>query len=158
MMKIKIAFLLALLLPVFIYSQSKSIQINWSDAKVFEDDYGQVKVPHFDENKFSVNEYGVITYVDEWDVNQDVQSGSVQIVNPVFETINVGQLHDVDISLLKNSLRPFLATSVARGKRKAHLELNPIIKIGNTIKRLKSCTLTYQFNNNLSTVNTFSNT
>lgn len=156
MMKIKIAFLLALLLPVILHSQNKFIQIDWSEAKVFQDDYGQVKVPYFNNENFSVNEYGVITYVNEWNINQDIDESSVQIVNPIYEVISANQLFDVDKTQIKSTLSPSLSTATSRGKRKAHLEFNPIIKSGNTFKRLKSCTISYQFRNNFSTTSSFS--
>jgi hypothetical protein len=150
MMKKKYFLLLGVLLPAIVFSQNLSVQLNWNDAQVFTNDYGSVKTPSFNEQNFVLAGDGTIKFYKEWNVNQSVDETSVQVINPTFETISESALFDLDRAKIPTNLNPILLNSKSKQSRSVYFEINPILKQGNTFKRIKTFEIVYQVSTDFS--------
>ncbi|NQY06436.1 MAG: hypothetical protein HRT68_09720 [Flavobacteriaceae bacterium] len=156
MMKKNFIVILGILLSSLGFSQNFSVELKWEDEKLFSNDYQKMKSPYFNEENFVIHPEGRLDFVKQWEVNQPINEASIQIVNPVFETISTSRLLDLNSDELLSSINPVLSNGLARDKRYAMLRLNPIIKESGVIKRLVSFDVSYQNASNFSQ-NTFSN-
>lgn len=156
---------LTLVLCTFLgFSQnSKEFSLVWSENNSVFVGTTKYKVPQFQKENFEFNpDYKSVKYVAVFKVEQYVSENSVTIKNVVYENIDASYLGDLDKNKISSKLdfKPF--SSYARDDAYLSFAFNPIIKEGNTYKKVKSFVLEYSFSNsnrnsNSNVVNTIQN-
>lgn len=128
-----------------------TITLEWNDtAKVVENDL--VKVPYFDNMGFYYDApYRQIKYSNSFEVPFVANENSVTLISVRTAPIEKADLHDINISQIPNTIDFLLESGQAREQFFASVTFNPIIKEGNSFKKVLSITYSYQLatNNNL---------
>ncbi|SHH24929.1 type IX secretion system sortase PorU [Winogradskyella jejuensis] len=127
----------------FSFAQQKQFTINWNGDKNLEAGYAKVVVPSFDENHFSYNVESGLTYYSEWKESGLVNETSVNLSNVVYNPISRSELKDLELTTIKSNLDYKLVNTEARGKHSVYFQFNPIVKEGNSYKKVMSFTLNY---------------
>lgn len=144
------------------FGQQKQFTINWNGHRTLETAFTKIEVPSFDSNHFNYEAEKGLTYFAEWNENNTIDETSANLTNVVFSTISVSELKDLDKSVIPSELTFSLKNTNARGKKSVFLEMSPIIKEGNSYKKVTSFSVTYNsglFNRsaNRSSVSSISN-
>lgn len=133
-------FLYLFLLPIISFSQiNGSITINWQDKK--EMNYGENKmiIPHFTGSSFRFDTTKKsITLLQNLNQQGISNGSSVQITNPIYESVSRTDLGDLAIESIPQNLNASLIITNSRDLKHTFLFLNPIVKDGNGYKRLTS--------------------
>ena len=111
------------------------VKIDWRDGKYPYYDNNTLDIPWFDSENFVYKE-GKIFFVKKIETDGYVNEGSLQITNTIFENVParlVSQLKGIP-----NSIEAFAENSIARDVFSTVVQLSPIIKDGNSYKRIKS--------------------
>lgn len=149
--------LLLLLAFIGISQEQKDITINWTEKKAFS--YGDYSftIPQFNIENYQFDSYSKsIKYLLTFNLNNIVSENNFQISNLVFETIPENQLGDLseqNIASFKYSFK----TNIARDKFYGQLSLTPIIKEGNTFKKLISFSYSISHNQTNRNINSPNN-
>jgi len=141
------------LLCFFSYAQQKQFSINWNGYQNLEAGYAKVVVPSFEPNHFSYSFDRGLVYFAEWSENGLINESSVTLGNVIYNPISKSELKDLNIASIASEAKVKLINVNARGKRSVYFEINPIIKDGNSFKKIKSFTINY----NLGAENRISN-
>lgn len=145
------------LICLIAFSQRKQFTINWSGQQIFEAGYAKITLPSFDRKHYSYSEDKGINYYTEWKESSLVNESSVRLNNVSYQAISVSDLKDLDLSKIKTEAKPKLVNIDARGKRSVYFEVNPIIKDGNSYKKITSFSISYSLGSaNRSTNSSFS--
>ncbi len=135
------------LLPIISFSQiNGSFTIDWKEKK--EMNFGESKmiIPYFSGNAFRFDSSKKsITLMLHLDQTNASGGASVQISNVIYESISAADLGDLSQKSIAEKPDETLKSASSRGQRQIFLLLNPIIKEGNSFKRIKS--FTYSVNN-----------
>ena len=142
-----------ILLCFFSYAQQKQFSINWNGYQNLEAGYAKVVVPSFEPNHFSYSFDRGLVYFAEWSENGLINESSVTLGNVIYNPISKSELKDLNIASIASEAKVKLINVNARGKRSVYFEINPIIKDGNSFKKIKSFTINY----NLGAENRISN-
>lgn len=139
-MKKSIQFLI-LLSFVFGVSQQKTFTIQWEGTKEMATEISRLEIPFFN-NGFSFSPESGLKFVAQWS-SREVNSNSIKISNVAYATLTQSDLKDLDIKSIPSKLIYKLQNSSGRDKNYAFLELSPIIREGNTYKKVTSFTIQY---------------
>lgn len=133
----------------FVFSQkSETIAIEWIEGSYAFAENTIVNIPHFKPDSFEYNDVDKsISYISRINTNVIAKSGSVTVQNVTFESISLLQLGDLDVKNIKKSLEFTLYNTKARDENIVIVKFNPIIKEGNTFKKVKSIVYSYDFDN-----------
>ena len=142
-----------ILICFFSYAQQKQFSINWNGYQNLEAGYAKVVVPSFESNHFSYSFDSGLVYFAEWSENGPINESSVTLGNVIYNPISKSELKDLNIASIASEAKAKLINVNARGKRSVYFEINPIIKDGNSFKKIKSFTINY----NLGAENRISN-
>ncbi len=142
-----------ILICFFSYAQQKQFSINWNGYQNLEAGYAKVVVPSFEPNHFSYSFDRGLVYFAEWSENGLINESSVTLGNVIYNPISKSELKDLNIASIASEAKVKLINVNARGKRSVYFEINPIIKDGNSFKKIKSFTINY----NLGAENRISN-
>ncbi|MBZ4036149.1 type IX secretion system sortase PorU [Flavobacterium sp. 17A] len=128
------------LLPIICFSQiNGSFTVDWQGKK--EMNYGEQKliIPYFSGNsfRFDTTKKSITLMLN---LNQSVFSGSssIQISNVIYEQISNADLGDLTPNNIPEKPNESIKTASSRGIQQVFLNLSPIIKDGNSFKRIKS--------------------
>lgn len=135
----------ALLCSFLSYSQEKGeVILNWVDnMKSSIGDVG-VTIPQFQSKYINYDiSKKQLFFSTTFPVAAPVKENSLQITNAMYESVTREQLGELSLSALPVSVNAKLQAISARGSSYALLILSPIIKEGNSYKRIKSFTYTY---------------
>ncbi|WP_395043328.1 type IX secretion system sortase PorU [Flavobacterium sp.] len=159
----KISIFIFLLFSVFSFSQVReNITIEWNENISYQYGDYSVKIPQFSMVNFNYNNYTKeILYTYKKKNTSYIDENSLQITNIIFETIDEIKLGDLNKSLIPNTIKASIKNSIARDEISVILNVSPIIKEGNTYKKIKSFTYNYsnssRINNSTSSVAAISN-
>lgn len=129
--------LIFLFFSSFLFAQQEKINIQWNDEKQIETAHGTINVPGFDDAHFLYNDSPQsINYVSQWNIQSLGQTFDLQ--NIIFQNVAASKLKNIDLSLIPDELQYTITTTKARNASKAILILNPLIKDGDTYKRVTS--------------------
>lgn len=70
------------------------------------------------------------------------------VINPVFETISVSEIYDLDKTQISDNINAKIQSVIARNEVVSVLSFSPIVKEGNSFKRVKSLSFSYSFKSN----------
>lgn len=118
------------------YPQSKQITLDWGDSSQARNQNQTI------DNSYH---YNVTSnkYNDVWEDDGFAMSNSVRVSNVVFETVSANQLAKVDIQKLPNTIDYQLVSSRGRDKIFTTFSVTPIIRQGNSYRRVVSLNLEY---------------
>ncbi|GGB76789.1 peptidase C25 [Flavobacterium suaedae] len=135
-----------LALPV-LGQQSGSITLNWKDnVKTSVGNY-PVTLPEFQAEYMQYDATSSKLYFAfNIPVNASVNSATLNITNVLYEDITSSQLGDLNSENLDNDIKATVTPVKARSNWYASLKLSPVIKKGNSYKRIKSFNYSFNFN------------
>lgn len=134
---------LCILICFFSFAQQKQFTINWNGQKNLEAGYAKMVVPSFDDKHFSYSVDKGLVYFAEWAESGLVNESDITLSNVVYSAISKVELNDLDVATLLTEVKPQITNTNARGKRSVYFEINPIIKDGNSFKKITSFTVNY---------------
>ncbi|TDW49679.1 peptidase C25-like protein [Flavobacterium sp. 270] len=141
------------LIPILSFSQiNGAFTLDWQNKK--EMSFGDFKttIPYFTGNSFR---YDItkksITLLLNLDNFGYSGGSSIQITDVIYESISAADLGDLAVANLPEKPNESLKTVSSRDKKQSFLSLSPIIKSGNSFKRIKS--FSYTSNNSTSKSN-----
>lgn len=143
-MKNKFTILFILLSVTFVVTsqKSKKISIEWEDVQI-NTSYNTITVPGFDESHFNYSDVNGVTYSSKWNEYSDINESSAKIIDIEYKRIYKHELKNLNPSLIPNKLKYQIKTITARNKKEGYLEISPIIKDGDTYKKIISFTIQY---------------
>lgn len=121
--------------------------LNWTDKK--ELPYGgfSYMVPQFNPQNYEFNVYAKsLTYSLTIELNSKVNENAIQINNLVFEPISESQLGDISSKNIPSTFKSTFKSYNARDKYYGKIILTPIVKEGNSFKKLISFSYSVQQN------------
>src|SRR5690606_11125714 len=90
----------------------------------------------------------------DFPVNDFVTQNDLEVSNIVYETISREELGSLDVEKIPGNSKTSVKKSISRNKNYLFLQLSPIIKDGNSFKRIKSLNITPRNNQtNFNTLN-----
>jgi len=135
------------LIPFVSFSQiNGGLTLDWQNKK--EMSFGEYKIiiPYFKGNSFRFDTTKKsITLLLKLDESSSSNSNSVSLTNVIYETISITDLGDLTLQNIPDRPNETLKNILARDKKQTFLSLYPIIKEGNSYKRIKS--FSYSINN-----------
>ena len=147
-MKKILLFLISLFFISSFAQQKGEIVLDWIDNTEIDFASYSVKVPQFKTDSFYFDSYKrEILFNLNIPKSGIADESSLQITNPVYESIVASQLGDLSIAALPSLINASIRNVNARNEKFIFLSLSPIIKDGSGFKRLKS--FTYEFNNGI---------
>lgn len=131
------------------------VKIDWIDGKYPYSENTTLNIPWFNSVNFAYRE-GKIFFIKKIEIDGYVDENSLQITNTVFENIPsnlVNQLKEIP-----KDIEASASSSIAREIVSAVIQLSPIIKEGNTYKRIKSFSYSFttSYNRNFQQKSNFS--
>ena len=135
------------LIPFVSFSQiNGGLTLDWQNKK--EMSFGEYKIiiPYFTGNSFRFDTTKKsITLLLKLAESSSSNSNSVSLTNVIYETISITDLGDLTLQNIPDRPNETLKNVSARDKKQTFLSLYPIIKEGNSYKRIKS--FSYSINN-----------
>ncbi len=148
---------LILLFPSFLsFAQNtKDFSLAWTNNTSFVIGDLKYNLPQFESENFEFDESNkTIKYINAIKVDGLVSESGVTLNNVVYETIDFSVLGVLNISKISSKLDFKSFSSFARDDAYLSFNFNPIIKEGNSYKRVKSFTLEYTISNSNKSINT----
>lgn len=139
-MKRKIALFL-LVFPLWCWSQTKSVQINWKSTQDINKTKGQ--------DVFSVdllagaNQYW---FFEQWKDSQLVNPNSLTVSNVQFAALAPAELAKINPALVPNELQYNIKTANARGQLHTILAISPIVNQNGRLQKVISFAARYNYN------------
>jgi hypothetical protein len=156
----KISTVLLLFITFIGFTQEQgNVTINWTEKKKFQHGDNSFIIPQFNIENFQFESYSKsVNYLLTFPLNNFIEQDNIQIRNLVYETISDDQLGDLDPKKIPIVFKSKFKTSIARDKFYGQLSLSPIIKEGNSFKKLISFSYSIQQNQTNRNNNSINNT
>lgn len=155
----KIITVLLLLTAYLGNSQEQgNIVLNWTEKRAFS--YGDYNftIPQFNPDNFVYDNYNqTLVFNFRVKVGYTVSENSLQLNNLIFEPISESQLGDLNTKNIPSSFKYTIKNSKARDINFAQISISPIVKEGNSYKKLISFNYTLQNNSTNRNAATFNN-
>ncbi|MGG7036163.1 MAG: peptidase C25, partial [Flavobacterium sp.] len=147
-MKKILPFTLLLLSPFLMFSQEQAnISINWTEKKALS--YGEYSfsVPQFNAENMVFDTYTkTLNYSLKIKLSGSRKENSLRISNLVYEPILQSQLGDLSVAEIPSSFKYTFKNCISRNDILGDITLSPIVKEGNSFKKLIS--FSYSFAEN----------
>ncbi|MTH14912.1 type IX secretion system sortase PorU [Flavobacterium sp. LC2016-01] len=145
------------LIPILGFSQiNGSLTIDWQGKK--EMSFGDFKtvIPYFSGNgfRYDTTKKSITLLLNLSESNYSANT-SVQLSNIIYEAISVNDIGDLAPENIPEKPNETLKTTSSRDQRQIFLSLSPIIREGNSFKRIRSCSYS-SIGTTSKTSNTFS--
>lgn len=141
----KITTLFILIMNVFlaIAQQQGNVLLKWTNKKQYTYGKKSYVIPQFDAENFQFDAYSkTVNFSLTIKLNNPAGDNSLQITNLIFESISESNLSDLSIKNIPTSFNYTFKNKVARDQYFGRLTITPIIKEGNSFKKLVSFTYT----------------
>ena len=135
--------LLLLFTCLISFGQQRNISINWDGHKNLDAGYAKITVPSFDNDHFSYDQINGLRYFIQWNELGLINETNASITNVSYSVISSSDLKDVNRSTIPTEIKFRIANVDGRGKKGVYFEISPIIKDGNSYRRINSFTLNY---------------
>lgn len=145
----KIITLCILFLNAFlaVSQEQGTVSLKWTDKKTYSYGESSFVVPQFNIENYQFDYYSkTLSFGLTIKLNNRINENSLQLTNLVFEPIPESQLGDIAAKSIPSSFKYSFKNSTARDQNYGRITLTPIIKEGNSFKKLIS--FTYSFNQN----------
>ena len=137
-------------IPILTFSQiNGDFTLDWKTKK--EMSFGDLKmiIPYFSGNSFRYDHAKKsVTLLLNLNQTDYSNSASVQISNIIYESVSISDLGDLSLENIPAKPNETLKIASSRDKRQLFLSLSPLIKEGNSFKRMRS--FSYNLNNSTS--------
>jgi hypothetical protein len=132
----------------FAISQEQgNISLKWSDKKALSYGNYSFMVPQFNAENYQFDSYSkTLNFSLNVKLNNPVGENSLQLTNLVFEPISESQLGDIAVKTIPSSFKYTFKNTTARDLFYGRVIISPIIKEGNSFKKLVS--FSYSFSQN----------
>lgn len=148
-MKKKILYAFLLIGTVLSAQNSKSVNLKWNDGVIYSSDDFKYKYPSFDGLFYSLNlAEATIFYKEEEIVPNLIDENSLLVTNISYQTLNEEELFNLDKGKIPTSILPKIESFVARDQFVSLFTFSPIVKVGNTYKKVVSLNYKYSFKSN----------
>ena len=139
MKKIITIFMLVLNSFLAISQEQGNISLNWTDKKALSYGSFSYMVPQFNIENYQFDTYSkIVNYSLTILLSNSVNESAFQINNLVFEPILESQLGDIAIKNIPTTFKYSFKNNIARDKYFGRIIISPIIKEGNSFKKLVS--------------------
>ena len=139
MKKIITIFMLVLNSFLAISQEQGNISLNWTDKKALSYGSFSYMVPQFNIENYQFDTYSkTMNYSLTILLSNSVNESAFQINNLVFEPILESQLGDIAIKNIPTTFKYSFKNNIARDKYFGRIIISPIIKEGNSFKKLVS--------------------
>ncbi|WP_281235427.1 type IX secretion system sortase PorU [Flavobacterium gelatinilyticum] len=129
-----------LLIPTLSFSQSNgSLTIDWQTKK--ETNYGEIKItiPYFSGGSFSLDPAKKsITFIQNLNISNVPDGSLVQLSSIIYESVSRTDLGDLAVENIPEKPNETLLITNSRDIKRVFLSLSPIIREGNSFKRIRS--------------------
>lgn len=128
-------------------------KIDWSTNNKMTIGTYNYKIPQFQQKQFyfDIVDKSILLML-KLPVKSSIDEATLQITNTVFETIAVTDLGNLSLKAIPNAINAQAKNITARTDLFVSISLSPIIKDGNTYKKLKSFSYALAANTNTSSV------
>ncbi len=139
-MKKIITLCILFLNAVFAMSQEQgNISLNWTGKKAFSYGDHSVSIPQFNAENYQFDSYSkTVSYTATIKLNNKFSEDSFHISNLVFEPITESELGDINVKNIPSAFKYIFKSGAARDLYFGKINLTPIIKEGNSFKKLIS--------------------
>ena len=139
MKKIITIFMLVLNSFLAISQEQGNISLNWTDKKALSYGSFSYMIPQFNIENYQFDTYSkIVNYSLTILLSNSVNESAFQINNLVFEPILESQLGDIAIKNIPTTFKYSFKNNIARDKYFGRIIISPIIKEGNSFKKLVS--------------------
>ncbi|MDY8134528.1 type IX secretion system sortase PorU [Aquimarina sp. 2201CG5-10] len=146
----KFTILYALLISIFVSAQkTQSVSIEWKNTEISTSN-STINVPGFDSQYFGYNDEQGIIYSSQWEESGYINTTTAKVVNVVYKDISRSELLGLDPNLIPEKLSYKIGSAQARNKRTGYIQLFPIVKNGNSYRKIVSFDIQYQTGQNKS--------
>jgi hypothetical protein len=133
-------FLYLFLIPFLSFSQvNGSFTLDWQNKKEMGFGESKIKIPYFLGGSFRYDttkkNISLLLHLGE---TGSSNNNSVQITNVIYESVSIAELGDLSLENIPEKPNETLKTTISRDQRQTFLSLSPIIKEGNSYKRMRS--------------------
>lgn len=124
----------------FAISQEQgNITLKWTDKKIFSYGTYSYTIPQFNIENYQFDSYSkTLNYSLTIKLNNTINEDALQITNLVFEPISESQLGDIAVKSIPSTFKYTFRNSIARDIFYGKITITPIIKEGNSFKKLIS--------------------
>ncbi len=140
-------YICTLMLSATVFGQqSGAIELVWNESQKVSFAETDLQIPSFQQNYMGfdfVNKQLLFSY--KIPAPSVADPNSLTITNVVYENINAAALGDIDKNKVPLKLDAVVNASKARNSHYAVITLNPIIKEGNSYKRVKSFSYSFSY-------------
>lgn len=135
--------------------KQQNIVLQWNNNPLLFSDNIQYDIPNFQTEYFYFDSSNrQIFFHFDFPVNDFVTQNDLEVSNIVYETISREELGSLDVEKIPGNSKTSVKKSISRNKNYLFLQLSPIIKDGNSFKRIKSLNITPRNNQtNFNTLN-----
>lgn len=146
----KSLFYILMLFSGFLGAQEqKDITLNWTETASITVGSYTVSIPQFNASYMDFRaSQGVLAFSYDFTATGNLDSSSLNVSNIVYEDISLAQLGGLNRVNMPTAINAELTSANARGEWSGRLNLYPIIKNGNSYRRIKSFSFTYNNNRN----------
>ncbi|WP_394773680.1 type IX secretion system sortase PorU [Flavobacterium sp.] len=136
----QVIILYLFLIPFISFSQvNRDFTIDWQNKKEMSFGTSKIKIPYFLGSGFRYDTTKKsITLLLNLNESGFSNNNSVQITNVIYEAVSSTELGDLSLENIPEMPNETLKTTYSRDKRQVFLYLSPIIKEGNSFKRIRS--------------------
>jgi hypothetical protein len=138
------------LIPFLSFSQvNGSFTLDWQNKKEMSFGESKIKIPYFSGGSFryDTTKKNISLLLNLGETGSS-NNNSVQISNVIYESVSIAELGDLSLENIPEKPNETLKTTISRDQRQTFLSLSPIIREGNSYKRMKS--FSYSTNNSTS--------
>ncbi|OHT46027.1 type IX secretion system sortase PorU [Flavobacterium tructae] len=136
----QVLILYLFLLPFISFSQiNGDFTLDWQNKKEMSFGDSKLKIPYFSGNSFRYDTTKksiiLLLYLTESGYSN---YNSIQIFNVIYESVSTADLGDLSLENIPEKPNETLKTTTSRDLKQVFLSLSPIIKEGNSFKRIRS--------------------
>ena len=128
------------LIPFLSFSQVNwSFTLDWQNKKEMSFGESKIKIPYFSGGSFryDTTKKSISLLLNLGETGSS-NNNSVQISNVIYESVSIAELGDLSLEHIPEKPNETLKTTISRDQRQTFLSLSPIIREGNSYKRMKS--------------------
>ena len=152
-MKKHILLLSLLFLPFVLFSQKKTIEINWENTKKSNQGAFSTENKSSKSNKKSATRLldllidQEMLFIEQWQDTRFAEAESLEISNIVYGSLTASEINKIDKSLIAEQHSYFLGSGKARAVYYTSVSINPIVRINGVYKKVLSFTISYRYKN-----------
>ncbi|MDL2141478.1 type IX secretion system sortase PorU [Flavobacterium tructae] len=136
----QVLILYLFLLPFISFSQiNGDFTLDWQNKKEMSFGDSKLKIPYFSGNSFryDTTKKSIILLLNLTESGYS-NYNSIQIFNVVYESVSTADLGDLSLENIPEKPNETLKTTTSRDLKQVFLSLSPIVKEGNSFKRIRS--------------------